>query len=160
MTSKFTFGGSRAYHGVLFISPHMVTKSTGFTRLAEAHAMGFVRRNTSIPVPKIYVACEYKGCVYIVMQRIKGTMTGFGWRLRSEASKQKILQRLKSMVEELRTLERPAGVDVANVDGVQYTTVASRETLNGALTNPSPSSIGRCRMARILRVSGTRSTKI
>jgi aminoglycoside phosphotransferase (APT) family kinase protein len=79
--------------------------------------MTFVRQHTTIPVPKVYSAFEYKGRVYIIMQRIDGHMVGRNWYFRTEESKLRILSQLKSMVEQLRKLPAPDGVGVANVDG-------------------------------------------
>lgn len=108
---------SRRSGGVLFVTSKLCIKSTGYTSLAEAHAMQFVRQHTTIPVPKVYSAFEYNGRVYIAMQTVDGTMAGRNWHSRSEESKQKILSQLKSMVEQLQCLQPPAEVGVANVDG-------------------------------------------
>ncbi|SMQ55324.1 unnamed protein product [Zymoseptoria tritici ST99CH_3D7] len=98
MSSKYTGGQSRDCGGVLFISPTLCIKACpGRTRFAEANAMEFVRQNTSIPVPKVHLVTEYKGRVYIVMQRIKGLSLGNGWYYRSAESKQNILLQLKAM---------------------------------------------------------------
>lgn len=91
-------------------------KSTRRADLSEAHTMEFVRRMTSIPVPKVYYAFERKGRVYIVMQRIQASNAARHWHHRSEDSRQKILQQLKTMIEELRTLQAPKGIGVANID--------------------------------------------
>lgn len=101
--------------GVTMIS-RICIKSTGFTTLSEAYAMEFVRRNTSIPVPKVYCAFERKGRVYIVMRRIKAPYVAHRWVYRSKQSQQKVLQQLKAMLEELRALEAPEGVGVASTD--------------------------------------------
>lgn len=79
--------------------------------------MEFVRQHTTIPVPKVYSAFEYKGRVYIVMQRIDATMLAQDWRSRTAESQSRILAQLKSMVEQLLELQPPDGLCVANVDG-------------------------------------------
>lgn len=107
---------SRCSGGVLFLSSRLCIKSTPWTSLAEAHAMEFVRQNTTIPVPKVYSAFIYKGRVYIVMQRIDGATLAHNWHRRTEESRLRILSQLKSMVEQLRKLESPDGVGVANID--------------------------------------------
>ncbi|KAK4497381.1 hypothetical protein PRZ48_011832 [Zasmidium cellare] len=78
--------------------------------------MEFVRTNTSLPVPQVYHAFERASRVYIVMQRIEAPNLATQWCRRSEASKNKVLEQLKTMFEELRGLEAPKGVGVANVD--------------------------------------------
>ncbi|KAI6988861.1 hypothetical protein KC360_g7126 [Hortaea werneckii] len=79
--------------------------------------MEFVSNNTSIPVPKVYQAFERKGRVYIVMEKIKAANVGNMWSSLSQASRERIFQQLRPMIEELRTLQPPKGMGVANVDG-------------------------------------------
>ncbi|KAI6045487.1 kinase-like domain-containing protein [Pisolithus marmoratus] len=45
----------------IFLPMKMCIKSTSCTRLAEASAMQFVARHTSIPVPKVYCVFKHKG---------------------------------------------------------------------------------------------------
>lgn len=98
------------------LSSGICIKSASRTSISEANAMVFVRRNTSIPVPKVYHAFERKGRVYIVMQRIKAPTAASQWHHFSEESRSKILQQLKIMFEELRSLPAPEGIGVANID--------------------------------------------
>lgn len=109
-------------NGVLYISSTICIKYTTmnkpFINLSEAASMEFIRRHTSIPVPKIYCAFEHKGKTYIVMQRMKGKKLAIGWETeRSEESRTRILAQLKSYVDEMRTLKSPHGSRVASVDG-------------------------------------------
>lgn len=85
--------------------------------LAEAHAMQFVPSCTSIPVPKVYYAFIYKGTSYTVMRRIRGQMVGSLWSLRTEESKMRILDQLRGMIMELRSVPVPEGAGVSSVDG-------------------------------------------
>lgn len=78
--------------------------------------MEFVTQHTTIPVPKVYSAFEYRGAVYIVMQRVNGTTAAHNWHLRTEESRLQILSQLKGMVEQLRRLQPPDGFGVANID--------------------------------------------
>lgn len=102
---------------VVFISPRCCIKSTPFTRLAEASAMQFVAQHTSVPVPKVYSAFERDGRAYIIMERIDGENLAEGWNRRSDESKARILEQLKTMVQELRGIQPPSSIGVANVDG-------------------------------------------
>ncbi|ORY72003.1 uncharacterized protein BCR38DRAFT_462955 [Pseudomassariella vexata] len=74
--------------------PQLWKPSTGLlsASLAEAHAIQFVAQHTSIPVPK-------------------------GWRNRPGKSKTQILNQLRSMVAEPRSISPPEGMGVANVNG-------------------------------------------
>ncbi|GJN80071.1 hypothetical protein PLIIFM63780_003595 [Purpureocillium lilacinum] len=89
-----------------------------FENLAEAHAMQFVAQHTSIPVPKVHCAFVQNGKTYIVMDRIEGQMVGRGWQSRSDESKKRILDQLRGMVNELRSIRRvPESTVVSGVDG-------------------------------------------
>ncbi|KAG6835565.1 hypothetical protein H0H93_016957 [Arthromyces matolae] len=80
--------------------------------------MVFISRHTSIPVPKVYWAFTHKGCAYIAMERIDGHMLAQGWAERSELSKAHILDQLKTMIEQLRSIPPPPGMlGVSNVNG-------------------------------------------
>lgn len=84
---------------------------------SEAHAIQFIGKHTSIPVPKIYCAFERKGCTYITMEFIRAYMVAYGWTSRSEESKARILKQLKGMILEMRRIQHPDGVGIANVCG-------------------------------------------
>ncbi|CAJ2508393.1 Uu.00g134190.m01.CDS01 [Anthostomella pinea] len=88
-----------------------------FENLAEAYAMQFVAKHTSIPVPKVYCAFIHKGATYTVMSRIDGHMVSGGWHGRSDESKREIHLQLQLMIEELRNISPPEGMGVANVNG-------------------------------------------
>lgn len=88
-----------------------------FESLAEARAMRFVAQNTSVPVPKVYCAFIYKGSTYVVMWRIQGKMAWYGWQSRSEQSKARILDQLRRIVTELRSVPCPEGTSVGGVGG-------------------------------------------
>ncbi|TLS25087.1 hypothetical protein PpBr36_07517 [Pyricularia pennisetigena] len=79
------------------------------TSLAEAHTIIFVAQHTNIPVPKIHCAFVHKGRKYIVMSRVRGDQPARGWHKRSEESKQKIFQQLRSTLQELRAVPQPNG---------------------------------------------------
>ncbi|KAJ2892330.1 kinase-like domain-containing protein [Zalerion maritima] len=104
--------------GVIFFSRFCI-KASPSTTLAEASAMRFVSRHTFIPVPKVYCAFRYKDRTYIVMERIDGQMVGRGWKLRSEKSRTRILNQLRTIAQELRDIHPPerGGIGVTNVDG-------------------------------------------
>ncbi len=88
-----------------------------FENLAEAYALRWVSRHTSIPVPKVYCAFVHRGETYIAMSRIRGRMVWNGWLSRPEESKEKILEQLRLMLVELRSKACPAGAGVSNVNG-------------------------------------------
>ncbi|KAF5710721.1 kinase-like domain-containing protein [Fusarium mundagurra] len=102
---------------ILLVSSKLCIKATAFTTLTEANTMQFVANKTSIPVPKVHCSFEYKGRVYILMERIRGQDLSQDWTQRSEDSKARILAQMKTFITELRSIPPPEGVGVANVDG-------------------------------------------
>lgn len=84
--------------------------------LSEAHAIQFVASHTSIPVPKVYYAFTHRGASFIVMSHIKGQMAGYQWPARTEESKARILEQLRAMIMELRSVPLPEGTRVASID--------------------------------------------
>ncbi|KIW21158.1 hypothetical protein PV08_01738 [Exophiala spinifera] len=102
---------------VIFFSKFCI-KSTDSTTLAEAQAMQFVSEVTTIPVPRVYCAFEHNGRVYILMERIQGQSLWNGWGQRPPESRTRILDQLRSMLAELRSLQQPKNsMDVSNIVG-------------------------------------------
>lgn len=95
----------------------MCIKAKLIASLAEAKAMVYVTRNTSIPVPKVYCAFICKGDSYTVMSKMNGKMVWHGWKTRTEESKSIILAQLRQMVTELRSVPPPEGTSVSGIDG-------------------------------------------
>lgn len=83
---------------------------------AEANALRFVAKHTSIPVPRVHHAFTHKGRAYVVMERIRGETIAKRWRLLSDTSKMSIYSQLKEMIEELRSIPSPHH-GVSNLDG-------------------------------------------
>ncbi|KAG5965477.1 hypothetical protein E4U57_004060 [Claviceps arundinis] len=102
---------------VVLILAKICIKSNSFTKRAEAEAMVFVSRSTSIPVPRVCSAFEYKQRVYIVMERIHGQSLSAGQVQRSSTSKAKILEQLRLVADEMRKIEVPEDVGVSEICG-------------------------------------------
>ncbi|PQK14476.1 hypothetical protein BB8028_0005g00070 [Beauveria bassiana] len=102
---------------VIFVGSRICIKPSHFTTLAEAEAMKFISTKITVPVPKIYLAFEHKGKVYIVMQRIKGRSLPAGWIQRSAQSKERIFKQLRQMVQEIRNIPSPENSCVSNLLG-------------------------------------------
>lgn len=83
--------------------------------LAEANTIQFVAKTTTIPVPKIYCAFVDQGTTYIIMQKIKGEPIAAWWLMRSEESRDSLLAQLKSMMDQLRSVQPPFGTGVHNI---------------------------------------------
>src|SRR5271169_1814783 len=81
---------------VLFLSERICVKYGESMTLSEASTMQFIARNTSIPVPRVICSFTYKGCTYLVMERIRGDMIGQRWSYRTAESKVKILSQLRT----------------------------------------------------------------
>ncbi|KFY40703.1 hypothetical protein V494_03365 [Pseudogymnoascus sp. VKM F-4513 (FW-928)] len=102
--------------GILFLSSKICVKYGPLKNLGEASTMEFIRRHTSIPVPRIICSFTRKGLTYIVMESIDGDMIGRGWTSRTDESKAKILSQIKEMVADMRRIAPPSSA-VSNVDG-------------------------------------------
>lgn len=84
--------------------------------LAEANALRFIAKHTSIPVPKVYHAFTHRGKTYILMSRIRGETMAKRWRSLSEKSKASIFNQLRQIIEELRSVP-PETTVVSNLEG-------------------------------------------
>jgi aminoglycoside phosphotransferase len=84
--------------------------------LAEANALRFIAKHTSIPVPKVHHAFTYRGETYILMERIRGETVAKRWCSLSNTSKASIFNQLKHMVEELRAIPSENS-GISNLDG-------------------------------------------
>lgn len=106
----------RRFRKILYLPFGLCIKYGDNVDLSEAASMEFIRKHTSVPVPKVYWAFEHRGQTYIAMERIRGQKLATGWLDRSDDSKAILLKQLKSMVEEIRMVKSPHGSRVASVD--------------------------------------------
>lgn len=103
---------------VTFFPGKFCVKSGHAVNLAEARTLEFIRKNTRIPVPKVLCAFEYRGLVYIAMERLPGQPLSRGWLQRRDVSKAHILQQVRGYIDELRMVPRAQGQNlIAGVDG-------------------------------------------
>jgi aminoglycoside phosphotransferase len=98
-------------------SKHIIVKSGYSAHLTEAATMKYIAGNISIPVPKIYCSFVHKKRAYIVMERIQGETLGSVWYKLSEKSRSSILEDMKRLISELRSLEPPPGTGVQSCVG-------------------------------------------
>lgn len=89
---------------VLMLTNNLCVKYGRRIDLVEAQTMIYIARLTSIPVPKIHLAFTHHGYTYILMERIQGQPIGKGWFERPHASQLKVLESLKGMIAEMRSL--------------------------------------------------------
>jgi hypothetical protein len=100
---------------VLFLTPQLCVKIGECTDLSEAATMQFIRKHTSIPVPKVYCAFRRRGKTYIVMEHISGMPAVACWQRLPEKSRDKLLGQLREMFDEMRRIPAPNG-RISNVD--------------------------------------------
>ena len=95
-------------HKVVGVGPHFVVKY-GTLDVIEAQNMIFVRRQTKIPVPRVYAIFETadKKCVFFVIERTQGKTLASVWSDMSNAQKNIVLQKLQAYFEELSRLPSP-----------------------------------------------------
>lgn len=101
---------------VLFLTPQLCVKISDYTDLSEAASMEFIRKHTSIPVPKVYCAFQRRGKTYIVMETISGAPAVASWEQLTEESKSKLLDQLRGMINEMRRIPAPSSM-ISNIDG-------------------------------------------
>ena len=127
-----------------FSTLHKISSSTVVKRSikitpVEARTMLFVKEKTSIPIPKLYAAYEYKCAqgdptnaqrlagTYLFMEYIQGDTLENVWGTYGDASKSKIEVELRIYMDQLRSL--PAPGYIGSVDQGQILIADSSNSL-------------------------------
>lgn len=75
---------------------------------AEADTLRFIREYTSIPVPRVYAADRAFGRTYCLMEEVKGAEElHFVWRELSAKHRGLVLDQLRDVIRQLRSLRPP-----------------------------------------------------
>jgi len=104
---------------IIFLSSKRVLSTVGlFTspkRLLYASSLNLL----AFPFPKfiVFFRDEKTGVSYILMERIDGEPIVEGWEMRTEMEKKNLLNQLKEMFEELRTIPNSRAGQVCAADG-------------------------------------------
>jgi aminoglycoside phosphotransferase (APT) family kinase protein len=77
--------------------------------------MTFVRRYTSIPVPRVWFTVHWRGCSYIYMSRASGIVLHDVWMTSTSEMRERVVQQLAGYVEQLRTLKSPYGPIICSI---------------------------------------------
>ncbi|TVY25786.1 hypothetical protein LHYA1_G004602 [Lachnellula hyalina] len=93
---------------VVVVGEHFIVKYGGAIDLFEGENMVYLYEN-SIPVPKIYALFEEDSVKYIVMERISGDNLLTLWPALSQSQKEIITNKLKVILNNLRSLPSPGG---------------------------------------------------
>lgn len=72
--------------------------------VAEAHAMEYIRHNTSIPVPEVFIAFEKDGVGYIVMEAVLGSTLQDAAFAMSQEQAHNIVVQLRGYILQLQNL--------------------------------------------------------
>ena len=99
------------------ISPGLMVKRGVLIRLEEANNQEFIRKNTQVPVPKVYCAFTRKGCTYIVMEFIRGKTLHSWWQTASEESKESVRRQLAGYMDMLRKVSNPTPGRIGGLNG-------------------------------------------
>lgn len=97
---------------ILYLSSTKLVKYGRTVHLSEASALLFLASFApDVPIPKLHCAFrdDKKGVTYIVMERIDGQPLSDSWHEASRDEKDRLLTQLRNILEELRTLMKPAG---------------------------------------------------
>ncbi|KAF3914870.1 hypothetical protein ABW20_dc0105684 [Dactylellina cionopaga] len=111
---------------IIKIDENTVVK-VGDYRLTEGATMQYVAENTKIPVPKVY-GCykdEETQATHIVMELIDGDCLENVWDKFDQERKEDIINQLKQILEELRSLE---GTFIGSIDHTHCEDVLFEET--------------------------------
>ncbi|KAI5996758.1 hypothetical protein EDC04DRAFT_2508646, partial [Pisolithus marmoratus] len=82
--------------------------------------MRFVRRSTTIPVPRVYatIPLRYPDSAYIFMDRVDGQSLDIQtWLSLDDPARDRIVAQLRNYVSQLRSLEPPPGALIGSVTG-------------------------------------------
>lgn len=103
--------------GLFKVDAGTVLKTGDATRMAEAAALRYIRKNTTIPVPEVYDAymrADKPDCGAILMEFIEGDTLTDAWADMDRAQKDSIIAQLKGYVDQLRAIK---GDFIGSVDG-------------------------------------------
>ena len=99
------------------ISPGLMVKRGATVRLEEAQNQEFVRKNTQVPVPKVYCAFTRKDCTYIVMEFIRGQTLQIWWHTASAESKESVRRQLARYMSMLQRVANPTPGRIGGLNG-------------------------------------------
>jgi len=103
--------------GMLLLTKRKIIKIKKDIDLIEAKTMNFVSANTNLPVPQIHCAFVRNGMSYIVMERLDGELLGNCWRSMTEPDRLGVVQHMKDLMVELRSI---SPVEPGKVGNVEY----------------------------------------
>ena len=118
------------YGCVKIILPGLALKSGHVVRLAEAHALEYITKNTSVPVPRLYMSFEdaKTGKRYMLMSRLKGKLLMDAWSTMSEETRCNVLAELRGYMQQIRALKPPL---LGHIGAVDYTHLEDERTWDG-----------------------------
>ncbi|KAF9808690.1 hypothetical protein IEO21_07802 [Rhodonia placenta] len=83
----------------------------------EGHIINFVRKHTSIPVPRVIAATAWYDRRFVLMKRVHGDNLQAVWRHLDTEQRANIVEQLRSFVLQLRALKSPHGQAVCGLNG-------------------------------------------
>ncbi|CDO73059.1 hypothetical protein BN946_scf185007.g113 [Trametes cinnabarina] len=92
---------------VMFLPFRLVLKIGKDGAGAEADTLRFVRKHTTIPVPRVYVSARGFGRTYTLMEDVRGDELQFKWVDMSAEQQSLVLEQLRDYVQQLRKLRPP-----------------------------------------------------
>ena len=105
-------------YGAYTLTPRkLVKRSNENVRLTEALTMGFIAKNTSIPVPRVIDVFEFKGETYLVQEFIDGHVLEDVWLKLTPDQQTSAVDQLKDYLDQLRALKPTEPGKVQAVDG-------------------------------------------
>ncbi|RDX54547.1 kinase-like protein [Lentinus brumalis] len=92
---------------VMFLPFRLVLKIGKDSAGAEADTLRFVRKHTTIPVPRVYISARGFGRTYTLMEDVRGDELQFMWVDMSTEQQSLVLDQLRDYIQQLRKLQPP-----------------------------------------------------
>ncbi|CAA7263959.1 unnamed protein product [Cyclocybe aegerita] len=94
----------------------LILKLSELTVPEEAKVVRFVSAHTSIPLPHIVASSTGFWNHYMLMKRVDGETLEYAWRTLSSEQRSNVLEQLRTMVEQLRSIPAPQDLQISALE--------------------------------------------
>ncbi|EMD35876.1 hypothetical protein CERSUDRAFT_138627 [Gelatoporia subvermispora B] len=102
---------------VRILSCGLVVKRSSLFGADEANIIRYIRKNTTIPVPRIVLSTQGFGSAFMLMEYVEGEVLEHAWRTMDETQRANIVRQLRSYLVQLRGLPPPRAPLVCSLGG-------------------------------------------
>jgi aminoglycoside phosphotransferase len=114
---KGTVLASNLSRKVVRINSNTVAKFGSRVTLSEAEGATYIRRHTTIPVPRVIDAYSQDGDTFIIMEYVEGRLLSDVWDRIADSQKSVIVSELRGYISQMRRLIPPDAVLIGTIDG-------------------------------------------